>query len=862
VSFDVLVVLGCRVVDGRLSHASLRRVERAVRAYREHGAAQVIACGGKSWQGHRECEVFARGLIDGGVPAELVVEERASLTTRGNARGAARLLAGRGALRVGLVTCDWHMPRALRAFRREGLEPAALPAPAPRRPLRTTLARSLRERLSSVLDWLLPSFWLVCLLCACSKPHADGAATASATPVASSAPKALPSATALLAELRRDASLLPAQDLTAESAAVRAEAARALSRIQDPGSFDALVKALADEDTQVMVWAAFGVGRLCRGHEPDAVRRLSLRAASLSAGSAGAAQDAALPAIAFALGRCASDDAEKSLRAWLTLRPPLAEAAAFALGHLARLRQRLDDATVASLLDLVEKAQSPSALFAIESLPALGGPARARLLEVAPPLLEKPGPARAFAARALAKASAEAAPSLGQLLERDGVTDAERADAGRALASLGSAGQSQLARALPARVRALIDAKAWLTSASGVVLTLLDGLEPGRADAAVLKELSELPLADEPPGVVRRKVALRCRAASLLAGRASASAPLLACDPAPPGERREGSLARLKVLARGPLDKERAPRFVELARSEDPVVREAALELLMAHDEVPDLPALLASALGAKTPGVRATAAKVLARYPARAKPSSGAGDAGRPSAPELDARVVQALTEQLGEVGHSNNIELSAWLLDAASSLSLLGVRPALERACASSNPTLREHAERGFAALGEPKHVCPAVPGSDTAKLDAVPDFRLELDTDVGPLTLNLWGSKSPFATQRFVELARAGFYDGMLIHRVVPGFVVQLGDPDGDGFGGADLPPLRCQLSDEAFDTGSVGVALSGRDTGLSQFFVTLRPAPHLVGEYSLVGRADPGWEALAVGDRIRKVRVVEL
>jgi cyclophilin family peptidyl-prolyl cis-trans isomerase len=280
----------------------------------------------------------------------------------------------------------------------------------------------------------------------------------------------------------------------------------------------------------------------------------------------------------------------------------------------------------------------------------------------------------------------------------------------------------------------------------------------------------------------------------------------------------------------------------------------------MAHDEVPNIPELLADALSAKTAGVRATAAKVLARYPSRAQTAPAQTDA--PTAtPPADPRVVQALTKQLSEVGVSNNIELQSWLLDAAAALELLGAKPAFERACASANPTLRQHAERGFAALGEPKHRCPSVVGTETWSAPAVGNFRLDFETDVGPLRLSLWGQKSPFATLRFVELARSGFYDGMVIHRVVPGFVVQLGDPDGDGFGGPDLPPMRDQLSAESFDLGSVGVALAGRDTGLSQFFVTLRPTPHLVGEYTLVGKAEPGWERLATGDRILKVNVVE-
>src|SRR6185295_17691248 len=99
---------------------------------------------------------------------------------------------------------------------------------------------------------------------------------------------------------------------------------------------------------------------------------------------------------------------------------------------------------------------------------------------------------------------------------------------------------------------------------------------------------------------------------------------------------------------------------------------------------------LLADALAAKTAGVRATAAKVLARYPARAQTPTDVKASATPpaAAPPADPRVVQALTKQLSTVGASNNIELSSWLLDAATALELLGAKPALERACASTNP------------------------------------------------------------------------------------------------------------------------------------------------------------------------------
>jgi uncharacterized SAM-binding protein YcdF (DUF218 family) len=155
VSFDALVVLGCRVTDGQLSPAAVRRVERAALAYREHGAQVVIAAGGKLWQGVMEADAFARELGERGVPAGCLLTERESLSTRGNVRGVVALLRGRAASRVGLVTCDWHMPRALRLFRWAGVEPTPLPASSPLPAPHLRALRSLKERGSLTLDFLL-----------------------------------------------------------------------------------------------------------------------------------------------------------------------------------------------------------------------------------------------------------------------------------------------------------------------------------------------------------------------------------------------------------------------------------------------------------------------------------------------------------------------------------------------------------------------------------------------------------------------------------------------------------------------------------------------------------------------------------
>jgi HEAT repeat protein len=269
------------------------------------------------------------------------------------------------------------------------------------------------------------------------------------------------------AELRRDPALVAEPELIAESAPTRTAAVRALARIADDKSFDALAKALADEEPAVIGWAAFGVGQLCRGREADAVRRLALRAASLAVEPASDARDGTIGSLALALGRCASDDAERTLRAWLKLSPTIAEHALLGLGQVARSRKHLDDATIAALLDVAAQAPQSPALYAIESLPALGAAARTRLLEVAQKVLEQPGAGRAFALRALAKAGSEAAAPLRQFIQSESATDAERADAARSLAALGNAAQSELATALQGRARTLIDGKAWLTSQHG-----------------------------------------------------------------------------------------------------------------------------------------------------------------------------------------------------------------------------------------------------------------------------------------------------------------------------------------------------------------------------------------------------------
>src|SRR2546430_11021500 len=93
----------------------------------------------------------------------------------------------------------------------------------------------------------------------------------------------------------------------------------------------------------------------------------------------------------------------------------------------------------------------------------------------------------------------------------------------------------------------------------------------------------------------------------------------------------------------------------------------------------------------------------------------------------------------------------------------------------------------------------------------------------------------------------------------HRVVPNFVVQDGDPRGDGWGGPGFV-LRDEMNPVRYDVGTMGMALSGPDTGGSQFFITHSPQPHLDGGYTVFGRLVSGFtvlSAIAQGDRIRSI-----
>jgi len=128
-------------------------------------------------------------------------------------------------------------------------------------------------------------------------------------------------------------------------------------------------------------------------------------------------------------------------------------------------------------------------------------------------------------------------------------------------------------------------------------------------------------------------------------------------------------------------------------------------------------------------------------------------------------------------------------------------------------------------------------------------------------GTIEIDLSSADAPMTVANFVALAKRRYYDGLVFHRVVPNFVAQDGDPRGDGSGGPGYA-IRDELNRRWYDRGAVGMALSGPDTGGSQYFLAHSPQPHLDGHYTVFGHVTRGLDvldALVQGDRILRITV---
>jgi peptidylprolyl isomerase len=121
------------------------------------------------------------------------------------------------------------------------------------------------------------------------------------------------------------------------------------------------------------------------------------------------------------------------------------------------------------------------------------------------------------------------------------------------------------------------------------------------------------------------------------------------------------------------------------------------------------------------------------------------------------------------------------------------------------------------------------------------------LILTLESGPVTIKLRPDLAPGHVARIKELVREGFYDGVVFHRVIPGFMAQGGDPSGTGRGGSDKPDLKAEFNDEPHVRGVVSMARTPNpDSANSQFFICLDDATFLDKQYTVWGQVSEGME----------------
>jgi peptidylprolyl isomerase len=233
-----------------------------------------------------------------------------------------------------------------------------------------------------------------------------------------------------------------------------------------------------------------------------------------------------------------------------------------------------------------------------------------------------------------------------------------------------------------------------------------------------------------------------------------------------------------------------------------------------------------------------------------------------------LRRESVPALSAALGTLRPPADIEAIQEVCRTLAKIGDTSAAPALRAVAASGDPPAALAAATALKSLtgeappstGDPGAV-PLRTDFDFGYLESLPEtIAVRLRTGKGDVLMEWYRDAAPFTIMHMLKLAEGkGFYRNMIFHRVVPNFVVQGGDPRGDGWGGPGYS-VRSEFSPLSYETGTVGIASAGKDTEGSQFFVTHSPQPHLDGRYTIIGRVVAGMDVvdrIQVGDTILDV-----
>lgn len=362
-----------------------------------------------------------------------------------------------------------------------------------------------------------------------------------------------------------------------------------------------------------------------------------------------------------------------------------------------------------------------------------------------------------------------------------------------------------------------------------------------------------------------------------------------------------GGEAETGTLGRGdPVRQRRIATLLAMARDPDPARATPALNALAEVDDAAVLP-VLRVALIREDPGILAAAATAIAVRSidaskrdldvvelledlVQSRLDAGAMEARLAAIEALGAlarSAVATLAPKLGAAGAGSGSGVagagvagagsgeSPWLARTVIPLAsdpAVSIRRAAREALLGHPLLLARFEARELAFMAEGGGRANQFGARLQADLDAAtadPATGLRIETSAGGFTIVFSGVPAPINQANLAALTSEGFYDGLSFHRVVPGFVVQGGDPRGDGYGGPGYL-VPCEWSNLRYERGTVGIALAGRDTGGSQFFITQTPQPHLDARYTVVGQVSA--EDMAVvdlllpGDRILRASVL--
>lgn len=617
---------------------------------------------------------------------------------------------------------------------------------------------------------------------------------------------------------------------------VRVRAAMAMGRIGDRSATGLLLRLLADPDSGVRTEAAFALGEL---GDPAALGELGRLVDALPSVS----QDVLAVELVTAVAKIGTPQGEAILLRLIERHPaetPNGDRAtaaalreAFRLGRSSGLASRLPA--------YIRQSGGEWRRWAVYSSQRLALPASVEaLLEVSG---DSDNLTRQWAVAGLRAPSADSAgvarAALVSVL-RERLTDGDPQVRVNALRALATFGDSSLASIAASR---LADREENVQVQAAATLGALGG-----SRAAGL-------LADRWPSAAT--YALR-RAILLALARVAPERALSLAEP----WRRDGdwrlraSFAEVLTVAR-PLDAR--DRLDSLARDQDPRVAAAALgSLQRLAGEEPDasLLALARSALAHPDVMVRATATAIVAEaaYPEQVD--------------ELIAAYRRAESDPLDEARLAAVRALGIVAERAGTDQGRIAER-FFARTSRSREYLVRAAVHQAFgAALARQRwgEVFPVETGRTVEDYRDVvrryvmgPPAGVTIETERGSIRLQLYGYEAPLTVENFLRLVDRRFFDNGRWHRVVPNFVIQDGDPRGDGSGGPGTV-LRDEISRRRYERATVGMALSGPDTGGSQFFITHSPQPHLDGAYTVFGQVVSGWEVvdrIVQGDRIRRI-----